>query len=240
MSFNFHIEHFEGPLDLLLQLVEKEDLDISTLSLAHVADQFVQHMHANPRIPLEEIADFLVVAAKLLHLKSRLLLPSFDASEAEEEDEMGLGERLRRYRAFVEASKHIQALWHDTYVSFPREARALRHHATATFSPPQGVTAGALADAMRRIIARNAPLTRLAIATIGHVVTLQEKIHDLTERVKTATRMTFLAFLGRKASKDETTVSFLALLELVKQRCIRVSQRGLFQDIAIEYRSYDA
>ncbi len=232
MSVTFLVERFEGPLDLLLQLVEKNELDISTISLASVADQFLHYLHSQPQMPLEEVADFLVLAAKLLFLKSRLLLPSLD--EADLEDGQNLAEQLRRYRSFVTASKKIQALWHATYLSFPREPHPARHQTKLNFAPPPGITVAALAESMRHSLARLEPAIALSHGSIERTMTIQEKISALLEHVKQLTRTTFSAFIGRRTSKAETVVSFLALLELVKQRFIRASQPHLFQAISIE------
>lgn len=231
MSVSFRIEHFEGPLDLLLQLVEQEKLDISSVSLASVAEQFVGYVNERKDIPLEEVADFLVIAAKLMYLKSRLLFPSLvDASLEEGPD---LETQLRRYRAFIDASKRINAMWMSGMRSYVRSSEPVRRR-EARFAPPPGVASSSLADAMRRVIARLEPLRSLPQAAVERVVTIQEKIRILFHRVREMARTSFYAFVGRKATKADVVVSFLALLELVKQRFVRVNQTDMFQDIDIE------
>jgi segregation and condensation protein A len=231
VSVTFRIEHFEGPLDLLLQLVESQELDISTVSLATVADQFVRYVEESQQIPLEEMADFLVVAAKLIYLKSKLLLPSLVDQELEEGPD--LETQLRRYRAFVEASKQIDEMWKSGLRSFPRERRAVKQR-EPKFVPPQGVTAESLSELLRRVISRLEPLRRMPEAAVERVINIQEKIGGLLKRIREQARTTFHEFIGGKATKPEVVVSFLALLELVKQRFVRVAQGEIFEDISIE------
>lgn len=224
----FRVEQFEGPLDLLLQLVENEKLDISKVSLAAVAGQFVAHLQESTSIPLEEMADFLVVAAKLIYAKSKILLPSFVDSELE--DGPDLETQLRRYQAFVAAAKQIDEMWKSGLCSYPRE-RPRMSQVRGQFIPPVGVTPTSLAEAMQRVITRLEPIRALPKAAVERVISLQEKIRGLLSRVRQLARMTFQDFVGRRASKADSVVSFLALLELVKQRFVLVTQHDLFHDI---------
>lgn len=228
MSVSFHVEHFEGPLDLLLQLVEKNELDISSVSLANVAEQFVGYVDANPAIPPEELADFLVVAAKLMYLKSKLLIPSLVDAELEEGPD--LETQLREYRRFVAASRHLNDAWNSGKRSFIRAARPVR---MTGFACPPGVTKEVMLEAMRRVIARLEPLIRLPETSMARAVTIQEKIRDLIHRIRRTAQTSFHAFLKNAKDKTESIVTFLALLELVKQKFVRVTQQDLFRDISI-------
>ncbi len=230
MAVTFRVESFEGPLDLLLQLVEQEQLDISTISLATVADQFLQHVQSATQIPPEELADFLVVAAKLMYLKSKMLLPSLVDEELEEGPD--LEQQLREYRRFVSASREIDAMWKSGQRSFARVERAAPRVAQGFF-PPADVTAETLRDVMRRVIARIEPLIRLPKTSIERAVSIQEKIQDLFHRVRHHAKMTFHSFVEQSSTRTDAIVSFLALLELVKQRFVLVHQSSLFHDIDI-------
>lgn len=231
MPVTFHTGQFEGPLDLLLQLVEQEKLDISNIALATVAEQFLAHVHGNSNIPLEELADFLLVAAKLVYLKSKLLLPSLYDQEMEEGPD--LETQLRQYRDFVRISKEIDKMWKSGRVAFRRSNRPVKN-LQPVFAPPPGVTAASLAEMMQRVVARLEPIARLPEAAIERVVSVQEKIGQLFSRIRTVIKMTFTEFMGKKASKPEAVASFLALLELVKQRFVTVAQANLFEEIDIE------
>ncbi|MDQ7814552.1 MAG: ScpA family protein [Patescibacteria group bacterium] len=231
MALTFKIEHFEGPLDLLLQLVEREELDISQISLAGVAEQFMHHVQGNQEIQLEEMADFLLVAAKLVYIKSRLLMP--DLVDAEMDEGPDLESQLRAYRAFVQASHKIEAMWNSDMRSFARERRLVRI-TERKFSPPPEVTIEVMSETMQRVIRRLEPIFRLPKAALQRVVTVQEKIRQLYQHIRTKAKMVFSDFVSHKASKTEAVAGFLALLELVKQRYVRVNQATLFQDIEIE------
>ena len=231
MAVQFRIERFEGPLDLLLQLVEQEKLDISEISLATVADQFVNHIQATSDIPLEELADFLVVAAKLVYIKSRLMLPDMHDDELEEGPD--LESQLRMYRAFVEASKVVDAMWKSDRQSFVRGKRPIRLQ-EVSFSPPSNATATMLEEIMRRVIARIEPIAALASAAVERVVTVQEKIREMYAKIGSQMKLSFHTFIGKAAKKIEAVASFLALLELVKQKFVRVNQGNSFADISIE------
>ncbi len=233
----FRVDQFEGPLDLLLQLVEKEELDITEISLAKVAEQYVEHLNANKgKIPAEELADFLVIAAKLVFMKSRLLIPSLEEEGIEEGPD--LATQLRLYQQFVDAARKIEKQWNLGLVSYARERRAIRS-LVKTFAPPPGVTLDVLREAMDRVIARLAPIVRLPEAAVRRIVTIQEKIADLANRLRTKTKMTFSHFLSAAKDRQERVVSFLALLELVKQRVIKADQKDLFEEIEIAAHDLD-
>lgn len=232
MSLTFHIEHFEGPLDLLLQLVEQEEREISQISLATVAEQFVEHVHQNPQIPPEELADFLVVAAKLMYLKSKQLLPSLYDEELE--DEVDLETQLREYQRFVAAAKQLDEHWQAdrrAYIRSGAERAGLKKD--LGFIAPVGVTGDLLGQVMCGIIARLEPFLRLPQVSVERAVTIQEKIQDLFQRIKRHAHTTFTSFVAGAKDKTERVVSFLALLELIKRRFVRVEQAKLFQEIAI-------
>ncbi len=230
MTLKVQAADFHGPLDLLLQLVEREKLDLSEISLAAVADQFVQHVHAHPEIPPAELADYLLIAAKLVYLKSKLLIPSFIDEELEEGPD--LETQLREYRRFVEASKRINALWNDAGVMYARrEPLRLPKDTTAM---PANVTAENLLATMHRVIARLTPVQELPKARMRRVVTLQEKIRDLLGRIRTKAKMTFHEFCEGLTDRREAVVSFLAILELAKQRYIHVEQGDVFSDIQLK------
>ncbi|MFA5935491.1 MAG: segregation/condensation protein A [Patescibacteria group bacterium] len=230
MAVTFRVQDFEGPLDLLLQLVEQEELDISNISLAKVAEQFLDHVNEAKNIPPEELADFLVVAAKLMYMKSKLLLPSLVDEELEEGPD--LETQLREYQKFVAASREIDAMWKAGHRSFVRADRPMKR-VEIGFAPPPGVTSNDLAAIMRRVIARIEPIIRLPKASIERIVSIQEKIRDLFQRIKSHAKTTFHTFLKGTESRTEAIVSFLALLELVKQRFVLVDQKNLFNDIDI-------
>lgn len=237
MSVTFRIDHFEGPLDLLLQLVLREELDISEISLATVADQYVAHVRsAKGKIPPEELADFLVIAARLVFMKSRLIMPSL-LDEAEDEGP-DLATQLRLYRMFMAAASKIDAQWSAGHVSYARERRPVRT-LEASFSPPPGITVGAMKETMDRIIARLTPIVRMPQAAVKRIVRIQDKIAELAKRLRSKSAFRFSHFVKGAKDKHERVVSFLALLELVKQRVVKAEQEDLFEDIEIAAHDLD-
>ena len=231
MAVTFRVESFEGPLDLLLQLVEQEELAISNVSLAKVAEQFLQYVQSSKTIPTEELADFLVIAAKLMYLKSKLLLPSLVDQELEEGPD--LETQLREYQRFVAASREIDKMWNAGNRSYVRTPRATSWRTEVSFAPPPGVTTDSLVALMRRVIARLEPIVRLPKASIERAVSIQEKIRDLFTRIRSHAKTSFHTFIQGANTRTEAIVSFLALLELVKQRFVVVDQKSLFHDIDI-------
>lgn len=232
MSYAIKIDHFEGPLDLLLQLVESAEMDITKVSLLAVTEPFVKHVEANRgKIPPEELADFLIVAAKLVYLKSKALLPDLNDPSLEEGPD--LETQLRMYKAFVDAAKQIGERWLQGKEMYSRVSRPIKQ-TEPVFAPPAGVEGGTLKELFERVIKRLEPVFALPKAAIERVVTIEEKISSLKERVGRMLRVSFHKFLAESQDKAEMVVGFLALLELIKQKTVTVEQEGLFHDIQLQ------
>lgn len=224
-----NVEHFEGPLDLLLQLVEQNELEITKISLATVAAQFVQYMQSRA-VPPEELADFLVIASKLVYLKSQLLLPDFKDQEMEEGPD--LEAQLRQYQMFVAAARQIDVIWKTGQCVYTHGLTPMRRR-EIKFIPPTGVDAQIISDVMKRVIARIEPIIRLPKAAVKRAISLHERIRDLFGKIREHAQMSFRTFLKGAKHKEEAVVSFLALLELIRQRFVMVDQKDLFNDIDI-------
>ena len=111
MPYTIKIQKFEGPLDLLLQLIEQEELDITEISLAHITEQYLEYLATIEELYPDELADFLVVATKLLLIKSHMLLPELTL---EDEDEESLTRQLQLYKKYVEAARRLHDRWQGT------------------------------------------------------------------------------------------------------------------------------
>lgn len=231
MSYSVRIEQFEGPLDLLLQLVESEKLEITSVSLLQVTEPFVQHVRENHgKIPPEELADFLVVAARLVYLKSKAILPTLSDPELEEGPD--LETQLRLYRAFAQAAAKIAELAKAGRSTYGRIYRPPKQEAPV-FTPPASVTADTLREAYRQAVRRLEPLIALPKASVERAITIEEKIDQLRHRVSKLMHSSFHRFLSESRDKHEMVVSFLALLELIKQRIVQVEQDRHFSDIKL-------
>lgn len=237
MPVTFQTAQFEGPLDLLLQLVEKEEVEISDVSLATVAEQFVRYMEQEKgRIAPEELADFLVVAAKLMYLKSKLLLPSLGEEELDEGPD--LATQLKLYQQFVAASRTVNDLWASGAVSFPRERKTARR-LDPQFAPPSDFSVTMMHELMQMVVKRLTPIVKLPQQAMQRVITIQDKISHLADRLRRHASFRFSAVLQQAKDKGEKVVSFLALLELVKQRVVNVTQTELFDDIDVAAHELD-
>lgn len=229
MSYAVRIESFEGPLDLLLQLVESAQLEITNVSLMQVTEPFVQHVRENQgKIPPEELADFLLVAAKLVYLKSKALLPTLNDPTLEEGPD--LATQLKMYQAFVEAARRLGQLAKERHTSFSR-SKPLQLEQKAGFVPPKDVTAEVLQQLYQRVLKRLQPLANLPKAAIERAISLEEKIQHLSDRVQRTMRTSFHRFLAESQDRMEMVVGFLALLELIKRRVVHIEQNQIFDEI---------
>jgi segregation and condensation protein A len=227
------IEKFEGPLSLLMQLIEKEELDITQISLAKIADQYIEYIGAATNIDPEEMADFLVVAARLLLIKSKALLPYLFPEE--EEEIKDLENQLKMYQEFLAATKQVQKILSKKRFMFARPFnRKALFFAYKFFSLPKKLKAGDLSMVMTDLIGRIKPfILELSEERLERKINIEEKIasirHSLFERLK----VRFSQILGLAKSKTEIIVSFLAMLELIKQKEVFVEQGELFGEIEI-------
>jgi len=221
---------YNGPLDLLLYLIERAELDITKISLAQVTAQYLATLEQMTDRSPEELSAFLVVAAKLIQIKSEVLLPRPPQHQPEEED---IGEalvrQLKEYRAFKRAAEWLKARREAKLYSFVRVQ-------TSKQSPPpvplKGYTTIDLLLAARRALGRR-PAEPLRRVIRPPKITLREKISLIVQTLKRKRRTFFSALLPQKPTRVETVVTFLAVLELTKQRLVNAEQPGLFADIEI-------
>lgn len=221
------VGEFEGPYDLLLSLISENKLHISELALSEVTEQYLAYLDSLEEYNPADLADFLVVATKLLFLKSKHLLPQF---ATEEDDGPSLEEQLKLYKAFVEASKKINTLWlaqrHGSFrVEPPRKADG--------FVAPTNLDTDAMHQSMVQLVKRLAPPKALPQTYIDKAVSMKQKIDHVRSLLKKKKTLLFSEVIESSQNKTEVIVGFLALLELVKQRTIGLSQEEAFGDIVI-------
>lgn len=230
MAYAIAIENFEGPFDLLLQLVESQELDITNVSLAQATEPFLRYLdERRGQMAPEELADFLVVAAKLVYLKSKAIVPGLEDDSLEEGAD--LASQLRAYQVFAMAAKQLQVLAAEGIHSFSRPKQIMKRE--MAFAPPSQLTVEDLRGLFSQVVRRLEPLVRLPRAAIERVVTLEEKMAELVERVQQAIKTSFHSMASHAKNKAELIVTFLALLELTKQRTLQARQTNLFEDIEI-------
>src|SRR3989338_9005966 len=176
MSHKIEIEGFNGPLDLLLQLIVDNELEITKISLAKVADQYIAYINENKSIPADEIADFLVIAAKLIYLKSKALLPTLSV----EEDMVDLEKQLKMYKQFIEASKKIHAIVLKKNVSFAKEKypadfiQGFSAGGGSAFggNPPKNLTLGKMKMLFEALLKRIEPVIMLPKRQLERIVSI--------------------------------------------------------------------
>lgn len=227
---NVSVPHFEGPLDLLLKLIERRELDVTRLSLAAVTDEFLATIRGMEVADPDQIADFLVIAARLLLIKSRSLLPVPPEEESPEQDS---GEELARMLETYRRFKEVAAALGE------REAEGLRAYTRDAPLPdlkprldPDGMSVGALFGALQELLLEVPPEPESVDAVVQPIrVTVRQRITDLTGQLRRGKRLSFRSLLTPAAGRQEVIASFLALLELLKLGWCRVEQGALWGEI---------
>lgn len=228
VSYTVNQAAYEGPLDLLLDLIEKRKLHVNELSLAQVTDEFITYVRSQEEFPIEEASNFIAVAATLLLIKSKSLIPELALSEDEEEDVEDLKRRLVMYEKMREASRELQK-------SFGRVVLLSRGERTPepVFAPTRDLSLDALKAAVTVLLEEVEKVEVLPEVRVRPLVTIEEMMDSLTDRVQKALSLSFKEFAGDRTEKVEVIVSFLALLELVKQGIVDAAQHDHFADINI-------
>lgn len=225
---------YEGPLDLLLQLIERAELDITTLSLAQVTDQYLAHIKSMQERSAAEVSGFLVIAARLVQIKSAALLPRPPVVAPEEEEE-DPGEALARQLIAYKRFKELAG------VLAQREEAGLRTYLRVAPPPVKvearldlsNVTLEDLVSAAREIFLSKPDLPALSQVVSMPRVTIREKIRAIIDSLRQLRKSTFHSFLRRRGDRLEIIVTFLAMLELIKRRMIEASQNELFGEIEV-------
>jgi len=232
LNYTVHTPIYDGPLDLLLNLIERAELDITSVSLATVTNQYLAYINDLEQVNADEISAFLVIAAKLLQIKSEALLPRPPVRAPDEEDVgRSLVDQLRLYKRFKEIGVWMNA----------REQANLRTY--LRIAPPPKVepkldlsnlTLEKLVTAAAEAFAKERNKQPLGMIIAPPRVTIREKIDLIAKTMKEVEHSTFRALLEQGASRLEIVVTFLAMLELVKRYRIQAYQEGLFSDIEID------
>lgn len=230
-DYQIETEGFSGPLDLLLRLVDREELDITRLSLSQVADDFLSEMEER-KIELAELAEFLLIASQLILIKSKALLPLFQFTPEEEAEIGDLEERLKEYRLFKEASLILREKLAEKKVFFAREGEK-REAVKNQFVDPK-ISLKELKNHWENVLEKNSPGEKLEERVLEEIVTLEEKIFHLKSSLEGRMRMAFRESVQEAQNKIEVVVTFLAMLELVKRKVIFVSQEQNFGEIILE------
>lgn len=230
-AFSIKTDTFEGPLELLLSLIEKRKLFINDIALAKVTDDFINHIKNFEELPISDSAQFILIASTLLLIKSKSLLPALALTEEEQEGIHDLETRLKIYQRIKEASINVKNLFGSEIIFFQSQQRAVE----PVFSPHQSMNLLSLAQAIKDVLKSLPKKENIPKAVIKKVISLEEMIENLTVRINQSLKMKFSDFSKEhKQEKVSIIVGFLAVLELVKQGIIYVSQEKAFGDIHME------
>lgn len=232
LNYTVHTSVYEGPLDLLLSLIERAELDITTVSLASVTDSYLNYIRSLEQVNPEEISAFLLIAAKLLQIKSEALLPRPPAREHGEEDlGQSLVDQLKLYKRFKEIGGWMNERQEKNLRSFLRIAPPPKVEAKLDLS---NLTLERLVAAAEEAFAKERNKKPLGSIIAAPRVTIREKIDLIVKTMKEVEKASFRSLLNQGASRLEIVVTFLAMLELVKRYRLNAHQEGLFGEIEID------
>jgi len=230
MEYKLELEKFQGPLDLLLQLIETREMDISQVALAQVTDQYLAYLDNHQDISAIELADFLVIATKLLVIKSKTLLPQL--ADDEEDSAEQLEAQLKMYKDYLDASKKIEKIINSNNFLFSRDKISFNYE--PTFSPPKSLVADDLKMIYLEILGRIDYVVNLPQRVMEQTISLKEKVTSLRDIIYKLKKINFKDVIVEAKTKTEVVVSFMALLELIKSGEVAVNQVGVFDDIFVE------
>ncbi|MDU4962118.1 MAG: segregation/condensation protein A [Sporomusaceae bacterium] len=236
-DYTIRLDVFEGPLDLLLHLIEKNQLDIYDIPITLVTDQYLHYLRTMQEFSIDIASEFLVMAATLLQIKSRLLLPRPPRAEVTEEEvdpRQELVERLIEYRKYKEVAGFLEAVRSVRQRYFSREPLPLE----VELPPPAGLSLDDLIVAFAKIWESGVE----EFALVAHdEISIQDKIADiLTLLSQRQGKLEFFQTIIRSRSRLEVVTAFIALLELVKTKQVVVSQQERFGPIYLQLRESDA
>jgi segregation and condensation protein A len=229
MAYTITLEQFSGPLDLLFNLIDKEELDISRISLSKVTDEFLTYLNQfDVERPPAEIADFLYLASKLIYIKSTVLLPYINPED--EEEILEFERDLKFYQEFRGAIKMVRrALNRKTYL-FSREKFFLTDN---LFIPPKNVDVKKMFVAFSLVVKDLEKELAIVQKIRKRVISLVDKIEEMKDMLKQVESLELVSFIKSKKTKTEMVYSFLAVLELVKRGVVELKQEDIFGDIRV-------
>jgi segregation and condensation protein A len=226
---------YEGPLDLLLKLIEKAELDITKLALAQVTDQYLEHLKIVKEHSPDEVSAFIVIAARLIQIKSEALLPRPPQREEGEEDPgEALARQLREYKRFKQVSESLSKRELDGLHSYIRLAPIPYIEPTIDIGDIDVFDLMEVAFSLQTIAAQKTSGPSIEGVVAAPRITIRKKINLIANRLKVIKHATFRSMLGRTRTRIEIVVTFLAMLELVKRHWIRANQDQLFGEIELE------
>ena len=233
---NLKIQQFEGPLDLLLSLIEERKLDITTIALAEVTEHFLQYLKQLQSIDPTSLADYLAIAAKLLVIKSKAILPTLEIEQEEEDAGFDLEGKLLLYKKFKEVAKYLKDLDNKRKQGF---LRTITFEQKISFFPDPNITTKELHTCILTVLNSLKELDNLPKAKLKEAISIQEKIDHLRNSLSLQVETKLSDLLKTAKNKGEIIITFLALLELIKQKVFVADQEALFAEVVIKKHQGD-
>ncbi len=236
-SFKVKAQQFEGPLEVLLELVEKRKLFVNDISLATVTDDYIRYIQEH-KVPAEQVAGFVAVAATLILVKARSLLPNLELTQEEAQSIEELEYRLKLYQLITSIAPKLIALYGKKPIYLPRVKVEME-----VFAPDPSLGVNRLPELIRSILGRvpkEVIQAKQPEAVVYKTISIAEVLGSLTERIMQAVQTTFTKITvtspdtNEKSQKVYTIVSFLGMLELVRRGFIDAEQPELFEEINIQ------
>ena len=238
MAYRVRLDVFEGPLDLLLHLVKKNEVDLSDLPVATITDQYLAYIDLLQQLDLDRAGEYLVMAATLLHLKSRLLLPSEEVVDEEsgEDPRAELGRQLLEYQRFREAAEMLDRnsmLGRDVFTRVPLRNEAIDGQDVVRDVTDEiyDVSLGDLLDALQEVLKNAEP--GIVHQVLLEQVSLRERVCLVLDLLRERTQVAFTDLFSTDISRLQILVTFLAALELVRTRIIDINQDERFGPIML-------
>jgi len=248
VSVLYKLDSFEGPLDLLLHLIDRAEIDIHEVSISEITTQYMDYLHAMKELELDITSEFLVMAATLLSIKSQQLLPKPPVFENEFDEWIDDGPDLREeliqklieYRKFKQIAEELKEKEFMRSLVFSREPEDMSAYMKEIpVNPLQGIELSDIVQAFQKALRR--ANRRDIIATVQRdEISVKDRIRDIVDVLKQFETVRFSKLIRENMSKHEVVVTFLSILELMKMKHIRCYQHGLFDDIVIQWRGEGA
>lgn len=252
MAVLYKLETFEGPLDLLLHLIDKAEIDIYQISISEITDQYMEYLDTMQELELEITSEFLVMAATLLSIKSKVLLPKppvieIDDFEYEFEDDIDpreeLIQKLVEYRKYKGIAQHLRDKELERSLIYTKEPEDLTPFMpTVQENPVQGLHTADLIIAFQKALRKAA--RRHTVARIERdEISVKDRIRDIVHTLRTllpGDKLLFSKLIHEEMYRHEIVVTFLAILELMKMKQISCYQNRLFEDIVIQWKGEEA
>lgn len=244
MEISYKLENFEGPLDLLLHLIEKNKVSIYDIPIVLITEQYLDYVSRMEKEDLDMVSEFLVMAATLIDIKSRMLLPAEEEEDGEEEDPRAeLVRRLLEYKMYKFIAQELEELEQDAEVLFYKEPTIPKE--VAKYEPPvdldrllDGLTLARLQQIFDSVMKRKADKVDPVRSNFGTIrkepVSLEQRIGSVMDYARTHRTFRFRQVLEEQPDRLEVVVTFLAILELMKMGKLHLTQEAAFEDMYIE------